>query len=63
MNLNKLYEIADKENITIINFKMKNKAIIGRIDKKYCIRFKLLSNQNLVWRKGTFSRRTWTLLS
>ncbi len=48
MNLNKLYEIADKENITIINFKMKNKAIIGRIDKKYCIRFKLLSNQNLV---------------
>lgn len=44
MNLNKLYEIANKENITIINFKMKNKAIIGKINKKYCIRFKLLSN-------------------
>ena len=34
MNLNKLYEIANKEN----------KAIIGKVDKKYCIRFKLLSN-------------------
>lgn len=63
MNLNKLYEIANKENITIVDFKMKNKAIIGKIDKKYCIRFKLLSNKNLVRRKGTFSRRTWTLLS
>ena len=44
MNLNKLYEIANKENITIINFKMKNKAIIGKVDKKYCIRFKLFSD-------------------
>lgn len=44
MNLNKLYEIANKENITIVDFKMKNKAIIGKIDKKYYIRFKLLSN-------------------
>lgn len=37
MNLNKLYDIADKENVSVINFKMKNKAIIGRIGKKYCI--------------------------
>lgn len=44
MNLNKLYEIANKENITIVDFKMKNKAIIGKIDTKYCIRFKLLAN-------------------
>lgn len=37
MELNKLYDIADKENISLINFKMKNKAIIGKVDKKYCI--------------------------
>ena len=29
MELNKLYEIADKENIPVVDFKMKNKAIIG----------------------------------
>lgn len=37
MNLDKLYDIADRENISVINFKMKNKAIIGQIDKRYCI--------------------------
>lgn len=28
MELKKLYELADKENIDVIDFKMKNKAII-----------------------------------
>lgn len=37
MELKKLYNIAEKENINVINFKMKNKAIIGKINKKYCI--------------------------
>ena len=37
MNLNKLYNIADKENISVINFKMQNKAIIGNIGKEYYI--------------------------
>ena len=37
MELNKLYSIADKENISIINHRMKNKAIICEIDKEYCI--------------------------
>ena len=37
MNINKLYDIADKENIPVINFKMQNKAIIGQIGKEYCI--------------------------
>lgn len=37
MELNKLYSIADKENIPIINHKMKNKAIICEIDKEYYI--------------------------
>lgn len=29
MELNKLYDIAEREHIDVINFKMKNKAIIG----------------------------------
>ena len=37
MELNKLYYIAEKENIDIIDFKMKKKAIIGRIGNNYTI--------------------------
>ncbi len=37
MKLKKLYDIAEKENINIINFKMKNKAIIGCVNKNYSI--------------------------
>ena len=37
MELTKLYNIADKENIPIIPFKMKNKAIICEIDNSYYI--------------------------
>jgi len=37
MELNKLYSIADKENISIINHRMKNKAIICEIDDNYYI--------------------------
>ena len=37
MELKKLYGIAEKENIDIINFKMKNKAIIGCINDSYTI--------------------------
>ena len=37
MELNKLYDIATRENISIEDFKMKNKAIILRIDKEYYI--------------------------
>lgn len=37
MKLSKLYDIAEKENIDIIDFKMKNKAIIGCIDDNYTI--------------------------
>lgn len=37
MELNKLYDIAEKENISVINFKMKNKAIIGCIGNNYNI--------------------------
>ena len=37
MELNKLYCIAEKENIDVINFKMKNKAIIGCIGNNYTI--------------------------
>lgn len=37
MELNKLYSIADKENIAVINHRMENKAIICEIDKEYHI--------------------------
>ena len=37
MELNKLYDIATRENISIEDFKMKNKAIIEQIDKEYYI--------------------------
>lgn len=37
MELKKLYELADKENIDIIDFKMENKAIIGCINDNYTI--------------------------
>ncbi len=37
MELDNLYDIANKEKIPIVNFKMKNKAIIGNFNKTYCI--------------------------
>ena len=37
MKLSKLYDIAEKENIDIIDFKMNNKAIIGCINNSYTI--------------------------
>ena len=37
MKLEKLYDMAERENIDIINFKMKNKAIIGCIGNNYSI--------------------------
>lgn len=37
MKLKKLYDIAEKENIDVFNFKMKNKAIIGCINNNYSI--------------------------
>ena len=46
MELNKLYNIAEKENISVIDFKMKNKAIIGRIGNNYNIglNYSILNN-------------------
>lgn len=48
MDLTKLYNIAERENIDIINFKMKNKAIIGRIGNNYAIglNYSLISNSS-----------------
>ena len=37
MELNRLYNVAENENISVIDFKMKNKAIIGNINKSYMI--------------------------
>ena len=48
MDLNKLYDIAERENIDVINFKMKNKAIIGCIDNNYSIglNYSIIDNSN-----------------
>lgn len=48
MELNKLYDIATKENIDIINFKMKNKAIIGCLGNNYTIgiNYSIINNSN-----------------
>ena len=43
MELKKLYTIAEKEIIDIIDFKMKNKAIIGCIYDKNYNRIKLFA--------------------
>lgn len=37
MELDKLYDYAEKENIDVYDFKMKNKAIIGCINDNYSI--------------------------
>lgn len=37
MELNKLYSIVDKENISIIDYKMHQKAIICEVDDNYYI--------------------------
>lgn len=37
MELDNLYDIANREKIPVIPFKMKNKAIIGKVNKSYCI--------------------------
>lgn len=46
MELKKLYDIAERENINIFNFKMKNKAIIGCINNNYAIgiNYSIVSN-------------------
>lgn len=46
MELNKLYNIAGKENIDVFDFKMKNKAIIGCTNNNYCIgiNYSIISN-------------------
>lgn len=48
MELQKLYDIAEKENIDIIDFKMKNKAIIGCMDSNYMIglNYSIIDNSN-----------------
>lgn len=49
MELKKLYDIAEKENINVFNFKMKNKAIIGCIsNNNYSIglNYSAINNSN-----------------
>ena len=55
MNLNKLYLIAEKENISIFNAKMKNKAIICKIDNNYYIGLNYRKMDNSVQEKEVFA--------
>lgn len=51
MELNKLYSIADKENISVFNAKMKNKAIICKVDDNYYIGLNYRKMDNSVQEK------------
>ena len=51
MDLNKLYSIADKENISIFNAKMNNKAIICKVDDNYYIGLNYRKMDNSVQEK------------
>ncbi|MBO5348954.1 MAG: hypothetical protein J6A89_03945 [Clostridia bacterium] len=51
MELNKLYDVANKENISVVDFKMKNKAIICKVDKEYHIGLNYSKISNLTEEK------------
>ena len=51
MELNKLYSIADKENISIFDAKMKNTAIICKVDDNYYIGLNYRKMDNSVQEK------------
>lgn len=62
MELNKLYDIADKENIGIIDFKMRNKAIIGCLDNNYTIGINYSKIDNSSEEKTILAEELRTLL-
>ncbi len=62
MELNKLYDIADKENISVIEFKMKNKAIIGCLDNNYTIGINYSDIDNSSEEKTILAEELRTLL-
>ena len=55
MELNKLYSVADKENISVFNAKMKNKAIICKVDNNYYIGLNYRKMDNSVQEKEIFA--------
>lgn len=62
MELDKLYNIAEKENIKVINFKMKDKAIIGKLYNSYCIGMNYSIIANSIEEKTIFAEELRTLL-
>ena len=62
MELNKLYDIAEKENIDVIDFKMKNKAIIGCLDNNYTIGINYSIIDNFSEEKTILAEELRTLL-
>lgn len=51
MELNKLYDVANRENISVIDFKMENKAIICKVGKEYHIGLNYSKINNLTEEK------------
>lgn len=62
MELNKLYSIADKENIPVISHRMKNKAIICEIDNSYYIGLNYRNLTNSREEKEVLAEELRTLL-
>ena len=62
MELNKLYNVATKENISVIDFKMKNKAIIEEIDEEYYIGLNYSKINNSTEEKELLAEELRTLL-
>lgn len=62
MEIDKLYEIAEKENIKVINFKMENKAIIGKLYNSYCIGMNYSIIADSIEEKTIFAEELRTLL-
>ena len=55
MDLDKLYSVADKENISVFNARMKNKAIICKVDDNYYIGLNYRKIDNSAQEKEIFA--------
>ena len=55
MELNKLYSIADKENITVLDHRMANKAIICEVNNNYYIGLNYSDFDNSTQEKEIFA--------
>lgn len=62
MELKKLYDIATNEKISVVDFKMRNKAIIEEVDERYYIALNYSKITNSVEEKELLAEELRTLL-